>query len=257
MDNSKLAEMNAFWNKTPVNTTRSSKPIGSKEFFDDITWKRYVLEPHIKGFAEFEKWKGKKVLEIGSGIGTDLMEFAKGGAIVTGIDYSTESIELAKKRFAMNNMPVRFVHANAEHLSDSLPVEKFDLIYSFGVLHHTPNPENAYREITKYMTPNSVFKLMVYHRHSLKALAVILRHGPLNWKEKLSYYSEAKEGSPITYTYTVKEICDLLEKCGYKVDKAIVTYLWMRWYLKWIPKPILRWIDRNYGWNICLDLSLK
>jgi len=215
------------------------------------------MEPHIKPFADFRAWGGEKVLEIGCGLGTDTMQFAKTGAIVTAVDYSTSSLELAKKRAVQLGLPITFVHANAEFLSKSLPVDTYDLVYSFGVLHHTPNPENAYREIAKYMNRNSVFKLMVYHTTSLQVLRILLRYGFFNWRKKVAYYSEAKEGSPITYTYTKKEIIDLLDTCGIKVDSIEAHYLWMRWYLKWLPSPILRFIDRRFGWNLCITASLK
>ena len=249
--------MNDFWNESPSQLVRSKKPIGTQEFFDEIEWRRYFLETHIKPFAKFESYKGKKVLEIGCGMGTDTMQFARAGAIITAVDYSRTSIDLAKIRTEREGHTIRFVHANAEHLSDYLPVEKFDLIWSFGVLHHTPNPELAYKQLTKYMDANTVLKLMVYHSMSLKTLGVMLMHGPRNWREKVRYYSEHKDGSPVTYLYTKKEITDLLDRCGIEVTKINVRYLWMRWYLKWIPRPILTWIDHTFGWNICLEAKLK
>ena len=96
-----LKDVQAFWNATPCNTTRSSLTPGTREFFDDIETKRYILEPHIKSFADFGAWKGKKVLEIGCGMGTDTMQFAKAGADITAVDYSTGSLELATKRAKM------------------------------------------------------------------------------------------------------------------------------------------------------------
>lgn len=252
-----LTRMNEFWNESPSQLVRSKKPVGTKEFFAEIEWRRYFLETHIKPFAQFEQYKGKKVLEVGCGMGTDSMQFARAGANVTAVDYSDESLRLAKIRTEQEGHKIQFLHANAEHLSDYLPVQKFDLIYSFGVLHHTPSPVLAYKQITKYMDKNTVLKLMVYHSFSLKTLGVMLRHGFWNWREKVRFYSEHKDGSPITYVYTKKEITDLLDRCGLRVTKIDVRYLWMRWYLKWIPRPILTWIDHTFGWNICLEAKLK
>jgi len=230
---------------------------GTKEFFDDIEKKRYILEPHIQSFADFPAWKGKKVLEIGCGLGTDTLQFAKVGAIVTAIDYSTSSLELADKRAKMYGLPVTFLHADAERLSETLPKQTYDLVYSFGVLHHTSNPARAYCEVVKYMGKDSTFKLMVYHARSLKVFQVIMRHGPRNWRKKVAYHSESKEGSPITYVYTKTEIIGLLEQCGFNIDEAEIRYLWMRWYLKWMPGPLLRWFERTFGWNLCITASLK
>lgn len=249
--------MNDFWNASPSQMVRSKHPVGSKEFFDEIEWRRYFLETHIKPFAQFEKYKNKKILEIGCGMGTDTMQFARAGAIITAVDYSHVSLNLAKMRAKREGHTIRFFHANAELLSDIVPIETYDLIWSFGVLHHTPNPERAYRELTKYMNERTVLKLMVYHSMSLKTLGVMLRHGPFNWRQKIAHYSEHRDGSPVTYVYTKKEITELLEKCGLQVTKIDVRYLWMRWYLKWIPKPLLTWIDHTFGWNICLEARLK
>lgn len=255
---SRLAAMNKFWNESPSQAIRSKKVPGSKEFFDEIEWRRYVLETHIKPWAKFETYKDKKVLEVGCGMGTDTMQFARAGAIITAVDYSNESLELLKKRIALEgHTHVTTYHANAEELSKTVPVQAYDLIYSFGVLHHTPNPERAYREITKYMDKHTVFKLMVYHAYSLKTLGVMLMHGPRNWRKKVEYYSEHTDGSPVTYVYTKKEISALLEKCGMRVIDIQVRYLWMRWYLKWIPKPVLTWIDHTFGWNICVEAMLQ
>ena len=246
--------MNKFWNKSPSQAIRSKKVPGTPEFFAEIEWRRYFLETHIKPFAQFEKYKGKRVLEIGCGMGTDTMQFARAGAIVTAVDYSAESLELLKKRIAQEgHTTITTYHANAEELSKTVPIQTYDLLYSFGVLHHTPHPERAYRELTKYMDDHTVLKLMVYHSRSLKSLGVILRHGWRNWRKKVEYYSEHVEGSPVTYIYTKKEITDLLASCGLRVTHIYVRYLWMRWYLKWIPKPMLTWIDHTFGWNICLE----
>lgn len=145
MESSKLQKMNDSWNEFPSQKIRSAHPVGSKEFFDEIEWRRYFLETHIKPFAQFEKYKDKKVLEIGCGMGTDTMQFARAGAIITAVDYSKVSLDFAKIRAEREGHTIRFFHVNAEHLSDFVPTEIYDLIWSFGVLHHTPNPELAYR----------------------------------------------------------------------------------------------------------------
>jgi len=136
-----------YWNTRPCNIRHSNKEVGTKEYFDEVEARKYFVEPHIPLFAEFEKWKGKKVLEIGCGIGTDTINFARAGAIVTAVDLSEKSLEVAKKRAECFGYNIRFYQVNAERLSETVPVEEYDLVYSFGVIHHTPHPELVINEI--------------------------------------------------------------------------------------------------------------
>src|SRR3712207_773381 len=87
-----------YWNRRPCNIRHSTAEVGTEEYFNQVEARKYFVEPHIPAFAEFEKWRGKKVLEIGCGIGTDTMNFARAGAEVTAVDLSSESLKLAKKR---------------------------------------------------------------------------------------------------------------------------------------------------------------
>ena len=87
-----------YWNKQPCNIKHSKKKFLSKEYFNEISKKRYFVEPHIKDFAQFSKWKNKNVLEIGFGIGTDAIEFLRNGAYYYGIELSDKSFDITKAR---------------------------------------------------------------------------------------------------------------------------------------------------------------
>ena len=150
--NSKIEEVRSFWDRRPCNILHSIKKIGSKEYFDEVEKKKYFVEPHIPEFAKFDEWGGKNVLEIGCGIGTDGLNFARNGANYTATELSEESLKLAKKRFEVFSQNGDFFLGNAEELSSFLPFQKYDLIYSFGVIHHSPNPELIISEARKYMT---------------------------------------------------------------------------------------------------------
>ncbi|HUK38601.1 MAG TPA: methyltransferase domain-containing protein, partial [Methanomicrobiales archaeon] len=93
-----IREVRDYWNSRPCNIRHSPREIGTREYFDEVEARKYFVEPHIPLFAEFERWKGKKVLEIGCGIGTDTINFARHGALVTAVDISSNSIDIARRR---------------------------------------------------------------------------------------------------------------------------------------------------------------
>ena len=119
-----LTKVRDYWNSRPCNIRHSPKPVGSREYFDEVEARKYFVEPHIPKFAEFGRWRGKKVLEIGCGIGTDTISFAAAGAQVTAVDLTEKSLEVARQRAKVFGVEdrVHFIQANAEKLSESVPV---------------------------------------------------------------------------------------------------------------------------------------
>src|SRR5947207_7977288 len=163
--NAELKErVRAFWQAHPCGTKFSDAEMGTREFFDRIEQHRYEKEWHIPLAAEFESTGGLKVLEIGCGLGTDGAQFAKAGADYTGIDLTEASIELARKRFELSGLKGEFRVADAEKLD--FGAETFDLVYSHGVLHHTPDTAAAVREIHRVLKPHGRAMVMLYHRNS-------------------------------------------------------------------------------------------
>lgn len=172
-----IEQVRAYWDRRPCNIRHSAKPIGTREYFDEVEARKYFVEPHIPGFARFERWRGKKVLEIGCGIGTDAINFARAGADLSVIELSERSLDICQRRFDVYGLAARFYQGNAEELSRVVPVEPYDLIYSFGVIHHTPHPEQVFREITKYCHPGTEIRVMLYAKWSWKVLWIILTYG--------------------------------------------------------------------------------
>ncbi len=120
----------------------------------------------------------KRVLEFGCGIGTDTMNFPRAGAEAMAVDLSDKSLEVARQRAGVYELSnIRFCHGNAEEPSSFLPLEPYDLICSFGAIHHTPHPECVIEQLRAYCRPETTSKLLVYHRHCWKALQILLCQG--------------------------------------------------------------------------------
>ena len=154
----------AFWQENPCGTKFADAPPGSRRFYELIEEHRYTKEWHIPTAAGFAHAKDLAVLEIGCGLGTDGAQFAKAGARYTGIDLTDAAVELAKRRFELFDLPGTFRVADAERLD--FPDNSFDLVYSHGVLHHTPDTAAAVREVHRVLRPGGKAVVMLYHRDS-------------------------------------------------------------------------------------------
>ncbi len=264
-----IGRVQDFWNARPCNIRHSRRPIGEREYFDEVEARKYFVEPHIPQFAEFPRWAGKRVLEIGCGIGTDTMNFARAGAQVTAVDLSERSLEIARQRakvYGYSN--INFIQANVEHLATEIPVEPYDLVYSFGVIHHTPNPRVALGQMRRFLARNGTLKLMVYNRYSWKAFVSVMTYGRgafWNWDEIIARHSEAQEGCPVTYTYTPQALREMIEASGCKIKEMFVDhifpwriadYVQYRYRRVWcfaiLPSPAFRWLERRLGWHLCV-----
>ena len=260
-----------YWDQRPCNIRHSPETVGTREYFDGVEARKYFVEPHIPGFAQFERWKEKRVLEIGCGIGTDSINFARAGAELTVIDVSQESLELCKKRFEIYGLEARFYCGNAEEISSVIPVEKYDLIYSFGVIHHTPHPEKVFDEIKKFASDQTEIRVMLYSKFCWKVFWIIISYGKgAFWriKELVRTYSEAQTGCPVTYFYSFGQIRRLLSDFEITeirkdhifpyVIKKYVKYEYQRvWYYRWMPEKLFRWFEKLFGWHTLVTAKLK
>lgn len=260
----------AYWDARPCNVRHSAKPVGTKEYFDEVEQRKYFVEPHIPAFAEFPRWRGKRVLEIGCGIGTDTINFARAGARVTAVDLSPKSLEIARQRAGVFGLTdsIRFYCADGEALSATVPVEAYDLVYSFGVIHHSPHPEKIVAELRRYLKPGGELRLMVYNRYSWKTLWIVLRFGRGRfWRlsELVARHSEAETGCPITYIYSRGQGRALVEQAGFRSVKIEVDHIFpyripdyvqyryvKEWYFRWLPAAIFRRFERLFGWHLLI-----
>jgi ubiquinone/menaquinone biosynthesis C-methylase UbiE len=164
-NSSRLKErVRAFWQENPCGTKFADAPPGSRRFYELVEEHRYKKEWHIPEAAQFARAKDLAVLEVGCGLGTDGAQFAKAGARYTGIDLTDAAVELAKRRFELFDLPGTFRVTDAERLD--FPDNSFDLVYSHGVLHHTPDTTAAIREIHRVLRPGGKAVVMLYHRDS-------------------------------------------------------------------------------------------
>ena len=264
-----------YWNERPCNIRHSPAEVGTREYFDQVEERKYFVEPHIPGFADFDKWRGKKVLEIGCGIGTDTINFARAGAHVTAVDLSSSSLEIAKKRAEIFGFLDRidFFEANAERLSEFVEPQEFDLIYSFGVIHHSPHPEKIVEQIrTNFVGSESTLKLMVYYRYSWKVLWILLTTGKGKfWKldDLIAENSEAQTGCPVTYSYNTKTAKELVGEC-FEISNIFVDHVFpyripdyvkyeyvKKWYFRFLPEKLFRLFERRFGWHLCLTAKYR
>ena len=274
-ENVQIARVRDYWNARPCNIRHSTAPIGTREYFDQVEARKYFVEYHIPAFAEFERWLGKKVLEIGCGIGTDTINFARAGAQVTTVDLSERSMELARQRAAVFGLEdrIRFCPGNAEQLGSFVPVEPYDLIYSFGVIHHTPNPGKVLEQLKAYTRPGTTMKIMVYHRRSYKVAWILLAEGRGQfWKlpDLVAKNSEAQTGCPVTYTYSRSEGRKFLELHGFHVTDVRVEHIFpyrirdyveyryvKKLYFRWLPQGLFRALERQVGWHLLLTAEMR
>jgi len=266
-----VQDVKQYWDRRPCNIRHSARDVGTREYFDEVEQRKYFVEPHIPGFAQFERWRGKEVLEIGCGIGTDSCNFVRNGADLTVVELSTESVSIARKRLELYGLKANLINGNAEELDQLLPPDrKFDLIYSFGVIHHTPHPRKVIEAIAKRLKPQGELRLMLYARFSWKVVWIYLRYiwfEPWNWRCLPAKYSEAQIGSPVSYVYSFQEARELLRGLNitdmwkdhifpYRIPDY-VQYRYIRnWYFRWMPEAWFRWLEKQLGWHLLIVANL-
>ena len=211
-----LKAVNHYWQgKNIPQQWYSNKDPLTLPFFNELSFKRFELYyRYLKDSAEFTYHRGEKVLEVGCGAGTDLIEYAKNGAIVYGVDLGQDQIEMTKTNFELHQLQYEYLNVgNAESLIFASGT--FDLVYSFGVLHHTPNTQKAIDEVYRVLANDGTAIVMLYARgwkHYIKRCLIQgIFKGRLfvhrfNWQKVYDEASEVHGFSPKTGVYTKKQV---------------------------------------------------
>jgi 2-polyprenyl-3-methyl-5-hydroxy-6-metoxy-1,4-benzoquinol methylase len=257
-------ESEEFWSAHPCNARRGRLAAGDEVYFEQIRRNKAIAEPHLLPFMETSRWREKEVLDVGCGLGTQAVWFAENGAWVTACDFSHDSLALAERHAATQSDLVRD-HILLKPLDFDrgiYPRHHYDLIWAWGTLHHMLTPARNLRALRAHCAgPNTVLKVMVYHRKSLKVWRLMARHGR-DWRK----WTEANGPVPISDAYTVKEARAAVELAGWRVDSVRVTHIFP-WALKpykqgryekafpWnvMPEKWNKYLESRYGFHILIE----
>jgi SAM-dependent methyltransferase len=238
----------AYWEREACGEIHADAPPGTPEFFAQIEERRDALEPHIAAFADFDEARGREVLEIGVGAGTDFVRFARAGASATGVDLTERAVALVRQRLALEGLSAELRTADAEALP--FADASFDVVYSWGVLHHTPNPPRAIAEAIRVLRPGGRLCVMLYARHSWVSYGFWVRHALLAgrpWRslsEVLARHMES-EG---TKAYTKRELRPLFTGLSdLRLDKVATAYD------RQLAGPLARLTGDLLGWQLVIS----
>lgn len=258
----------SVWGSTPAGAIYGEGLApGTKEFFEKVRNKRSAYEmPWLFELIPFSSFRDKRLLETGCGAGFDAYEFLKRGAVYIGVDIAFENVVRTQKHLGFYGFYTEIFGADAENLP--FKAEKFDIIYSNGVLHHTPDIDQAFREAYRVLKKGGEFWVIVYHRNSIFYFLTLwlfdhvsklgfLKH---DFRHRLSMieYTTSTE-LPLVNVYTGAELKKLLKSVGFAVES-----LWVRKLLKedlpaipliekfwrFIPQPWLDFIGKAFGWYV-------
>jgi len=252
------------WGQDPCGAVYDREhELGTRAFFDEVERYRYKeYAPWMPRVMEFEKFRGARLLEVGCGMGTDLLKFARGGAYCTGVDLTPRSIEITRHRFKLYGADGNFMISDGERLP--FRSESFDVVYSNGVLHHTPDTAGSIREVHRVLRPGGVAKIMLYHRNSLNYwLEIVLRRGVLGLEflrgrsaeEIMSRVIEFSDhdARPLVKVYSRKEVRELFKMFkDVRVDVEQLLRSELRIFSPLVSDSMFDRLCKSIGWNVII-----
>lgn len=244
-------EVKSFWEQEACGTASEivgKTPECTKEWFERIEAHRYRAEPFIHAVAQFTRHRGKKLLEVGVGAGTDHLQWARAGVECHGVDLTKRAIDLTSQRLALYGYKSSLQQIDAEILP--FPSESFDVVYSWGVIHHSAHPAAIIEEVHRVLKPGGEFLGMMYHRRSLVAFKLWFKHAFLKgrpWTGLAEVVAEHME-SPGTKAYTVAE----LQRLFSNFHRCAMTPLITPYDIKKLPAWVIGWIPSRLGWFVAI-----
>jgi len=243
------AAIRSYWEDQPCGTTANSlreHPRLSRAWFAAVERERYLREPCVHSVAQFTRWSGQRVLEIGVGAGTDHLQFARAGARLAGVDLTDAAIQITRSHLAIHGLHSDLRQADAERLP--FDAASFDLVYSWGVIHHAPHPEVVISEVRRVLRPGGTFLGMLYARRSMVTLKLWVRHAlmerhPLTPLDGLVGAHMESQG---TKAYTESEVRHLFSSCS---TRRIVT----DWDRSHLPRRLGSLLPDAVGWFIAIE----
>jgi ubiquinone/menaquinone biosynthesis C-methylase UbiE len=247
-------DVRAFWEQEPCGTARDivgDLPAQTREWYEQVEQYRYEVEPYIHAVAQFTRHRGKSLLEVGVGAGTDHLQWARAGCRCHGVDLTDAAIATTRGRLALYGLQSELQRMDAE----TLPFgdNQFDVVYSWGVIHHSAHPERIIAEIHRVLKPGGQFIGMMYGRRSLTALRFWVRFALLKgrpWRSVADVLAHHVE-SLGTKAYTVRELEGLFARFRDVKARPVITVADTS---DW-PNAISRFFPDDWGWFITLSAA--
>jgi SAM-dependent methyltransferase len=242
------ADVRAYWDHHIHDLEITRHPVGSRGFFDDLDQYHFEKLHHLPRLVDFDGYRGRMVLDVGCGAGVDLARFARGGAIVTGVDLAPSAIQLARANFEQQGLQGRFEVADGEALA--FPDNSFDMVFAHGVVQYTPSPQRLVDECRRVLKPGGRAVFQVYNRVSW-----------LNGLGKLMKVPLEHEDAPVLLKFSIGEFRRLLG--GFREVRIVAERFPVRSRLHrgWkgtlfntffvgafnaLPRPLVR----RFGWHL-------
>lgn len=216
-------QVHDFWNKVSCGEELYLTHAGREGYLEEAKI-RYALEPYILEFARFDEMRGLKVLEIGVGLGADHQKFAEAGANLWGIDLTERAIEHTRRRLEAFGLSSNLAVGDAEALDFS--GESFDRVYSWGVLHHSPDTQKSVSEVWRVLKQGGRASIMIYHKSSMVGFMLWIRYALLRlrpWMPLGEIYAQYLE-SPGTKAYSVNEARQLFSTFSEVRIRTVLTH---------------------------------